>query len=219
MPAWGIDVSNHQGAFDFGRAAAEGYTFVTHKVTEGIGYTDPYWKRAQRAMRLHFPNRFGGYVYCRTDTDPELEADFLIAALGDSAIPVQIDYEDTAGGGSEADLAARVGAYRDRGVPLLPVYLPRWFWHARMGAPELPFLADVGLWNSDYVSGTGTGSALYPGDDSAGWAPFGGVEVKILQFSDRAAVAGQRVDVNAIRGSVAEIFGAGAAAGVDPQVL
>lgn len=210
-PIFGIDVSNHQGAFDFAAAAAEGYRFATHKVTEGTGYRDPYWARARVEMGQHFAGRFGGYVYCRTATDPGREADFLLAALGDPVIPVQIDYEDTAGGGSGADLAARVQAYRERGVRLLPVYLPRWYWRDHMRSPDLAFLADVGLWNSDYVSGSGYGSALYNAS-SSGWRGYGGALVQILQFTDRASVAGQLIDANAVRdsGTLDRIFGVSA---------
>lgn len=208
-PVFGIDVSNHQGNFDFARAAAEGYRFATHKVTEGTGYRDPYWPRARTEMAKHFPGRFGGYVFCRTNTDPQREADYLIEALGDRSIPVQIDYEDTTNGGSGRDLAARVKAYRDRGIKLLPVYVPRWFWRDRMGSPDLSFLADVGVWNSDYVNGSGFGSQLYPGNDYRGWASFTGAEVRILQFTEKAAVAGQLIDANAVKNTAAvdAIFG------------
>lgn len=207
-PVFGIDVSNHQGNFNFAGAAAEGYRFATHKVTEGTDYRDPYWPRARAEMAKHFPGRFGGYVFCRTNTDPQREADVMMAALGDLSIPVQIDYEDTTNGGSGADLARRVQAYRDRGARLLPVYLPRWFWEGRMGRPDLSFIRDVGLWNSNYVNGTGYGSALY-NPNSAGWQGFGGVDVRILQFTEQAQVAGQRIDANAVKDTAAlnAIFG------------
>ncbi|TWS20767.1 peptidoglycan DD-metalloendopeptidase family protein [Tsukamurella asaccharolytica] len=207
-PVFGIDVSNHQGDFNFAGAAAEGYRFATHKVVEGDGYADPFWPRARDEMRRHFPGRFGGYVFCRTNVDPQREADFMLGKLGDPSIPVQIDYEDTTNGGSGRDLAARVQAYRDRGVRLLPVYLPRWFWRDHMGSPDLAFLRDVGLWNSNYVSGTGYGSALYD-PNSAGWQGFGGADVRILQFTEQAQVAGQRIDANAVKDPAAldRIFG------------
>lgn len=207
-PVFGIDVSNHQREFNFAGAAAEGYRFATHKVTEGTDYRDPYWPRARAEMAKHFPGRFGGYVFCRTNTDPQREADVMMAALGDPSIPVQIDYEDTLNGGSGADLARRVQAYRDRGARLLPVYLPRWFWEGRMGRPDLSFIRDVGLWNSNYVNGTGYGSALY-NPNSAGWQGFGGVDVRILQFTEQAQVAGQRIDANAVKDAAAlnAIFG------------
>jgi hypothetical protein len=35
--SYGLDVSNHQGNFDFGRARAEGFAFATHKIKQGHG--------------------------------------------------------------------------------------------------------------------------------------------------------------------------------------
>lgn len=208
MTMFGIDVSNHQGAFDFAAAAAEGFTFATHKITEGT-WRDPLWPRARTEMAKHFPRRWGGYIFCRVNTDPDVEADAALAYCGGSDVRIQIDYEDPDGPGSIDDLLARVNALRARGFDLLPIYLPRWYWRDHMGAPDLSGLP-VGLWNSSYVSGVDYASVLYPGDDHPGWAPMGGKQVDILQFSESALVAGSRIDVNAIRGGathLADIFG------------
>lgn len=201
-PHWGIDVSNHQPGFNFEQARREGFTWATHKVTEGAGYRDPMWPRARDEMRRHFPGLFGGYVFCRRSSHPEAEADTLLAHLGDASIPIQLDYEDTKGGGTLDDMLARIAAIEARGMRVFSVYLPRWFWRDRMGSPTLP--ADLpALWNSDYGSNrAGYASAIYPGDHDLGWAPFGGRPVELLQFSERGVVAGtQPVDVNAYRGT------------------
>lgn len=204
MTLFGIDISNHQRDFNFGAAAAEGYSFATHKVTEGDGYRDPYWPRARDEMEKHFPGRHAGYVFCKVGTDPGREADAYFAHGGTPT--VQIDYEDLDRNGSGADLARRVEAFRERGAHLLPVYIPRWYWRDRMGSPDLSFLPSP-LWNSHYVAGSDYGSRLYPGDDwtdggSGGWAPFGGKDVAFLQFSEKGRVAGQSIDVNAYRGDL-----------------
>lgn len=203
---WGIDVSNHQGNFDFAAAKREGFTWATHKVTEGDGYRDPYWPRAREQMREHFADRFGGYVFCKVASDPQREADLLVQHLGDTSIPVQIDYEDHERRGSIDDLMRRIDAYTSRGLRLLPIYLPRWYWRDHMGAPSLAGLP-VGIWNSDYVNGTGFASALYPGNDSKGWQRFAvdAPEVVFLQFSEKGQVANQRIDVNAFRGTDADL--------------
>ncbi|WP_288076942.1 MULTISPECIES: peptidoglycan DD-metalloendopeptidase family protein [Rhodococcus] len=207
---WGLDLSNHQGDFDFAQARREGFTWVTHKVTEG-SWRDPKWPRAREQMREHFPGAFGGYVYCHVENDPQREADWLLDHLGDPSIPVQIDYEDLDGKGvpSVADLVARVDAYLARGVTLLPIYIPRWYWRDRMGAGSLAPLRDRGLtlWNSDYVNGSDVASRLYPGDGYKGWAPFAvdAPDIAFLQFSEKGKVAGQSVDVNAYRGSEAQL--------------
>lgn len=210
---FGIDVSNHQGAFDFAAAAREGFAFATHKITEGDYYTDDWWPRAKDEMRQHFPGRWGGYVFCRRWSHPEAEADLLLAHAGSADFPLQIDYEDTDGGGSLEDLHARIDAYRARGFNvLLPIYIPRWFWESRMGAPDLGSLP-VGIWNSHYSQADGTAHDLYwgaGGDTHPGWNPFPGKGVDILQFTETAWVAGQSIDANAVKGgidSVTRLFG------------
>lgn len=209
---FGIDVSNHQRAFDFAAAAREGFVFATHKITEGTGYRDPWWPRARIEMAQHFPGRWGGYVFCRTNTDPREEARVLADHAGGTDFPLQIDYEDTTNGGSLDDLRRRIDAYSEVGFEqLLPIYLPRWYWQGRMGSPDLSQLP-LGIWNSHYTSGFGYASDLYEriGDNHPGWAPMGGQPVEILQFSETATVAGQKIDVNAVRGGVArvaELFG------------
>lgn len=208
MTVYGIDVSNHQGAFDFAAARAEGFEFATHKITEGT-WRDPLWPRARAEMSKHFPGRWGGYVFCRVDTDPDEEADATLLHAGGPDVPIQIDYEDDRTPGSIEDLLTRVNALQERGFRLLPIYLPRWYWCGHMGAPDLSGLP-VGIWNSAYVPGVDYASVLYPGDSTAGWEPMGGKAVEILQFSESALVAGQRIDVNAVRGGaskLAEIFG------------
>ncbi|WP_254699240.1 peptidoglycan DD-metalloendopeptidase family protein [Rhodococcus sp. SGAir0479] len=202
---YGIDVSNHQKNFDFAAARAEGFTWATHKVTEGT-WRDPFWPRAREEMRKHFTGRFGGYAFCRVDTDPQREADTYLDHAGGTDFPLQIDYEDDENRGSLDDLLARISAYRERGVRLLPVYIPRWYWRDHMGAPNLSGLP-VGVWNSDYVAGTGYASNLYPGNGYKGWEPFhpGAAPVQLLQFSERGRVAGQTVDVNAFRGTTLEL--------------
>jgi hypothetical protein len=203
MTLFGIDVSNHQGNFDFARARSEGMVFATHKISEGSGYRDPYWPRAKAEMQKWFPGRWGGYVFCRRASDPAAEARTLASHAGSTDFPLQIDYEDTSGGGNYNDLVARINAYKAVGFKtFLPIYLPRWFWSGHMGSPNLANLpVDVGIWNSHYVNGSGLPAALYPGDAHAGWADMGNRRIDLLQFTENAGVAGQSIDANAFRGT------------------
>lgn len=208
MTLYGIDVSNHQGNFDFAAAKREGFVFATHKVTEGDSYKDPYWPRAREQMAEHFPGLFGAYVFCRKASHPEREADTLLAHLGDPKIPVQLDYEDTTGGGDIDDLRARIAAIEARGMRVFANYLPRWFWRDRMRSPNLA--GTPPLWNSHYIGGTGYASTLYetsPATVAAGWTPFhdGAPSIEILQFTEKARVAGQQIDANAFRGTEAQL--------------
>lgn len=208
MTLYGIDCSNHQGNFDFAAAKREGFVFATHKVTEGGSYKDPYWPRAREQMAEHFPGLFGGYVFCRKASHPEREADTLLAHLGDPKIPVQLDYEDTTGGGDIDDLRARIAAIEARGMRVFANYLPRWFWRDRMRSPNLA--GTPPLWNSHYIGGTGYASTLYetsPATVAAGWSPFhdGAPSIEILQFTEKARVAGQQIDANAYRGDISQL--------------
>lgn len=211
MTIYGLDISNHQSrdGFDVARARADGYEFLTHKMTEGT-WIDPFFAAVANEAARVFPGRFGGYVFCRVDTPPDIEADTVVrcaelAGFRPGQFPLQIDYEDTTRNGSVWDLSERVAAHLARGWDLLPVYLPRWYWSGRMGAPDLSALP-VGLWNSHYVGGDGPALELYPGDDFNGWADFGGRRVEILQFSERGHAAGESpIDLNAFRGTPEEL--------------
>lgn len=136
MTEFGIDISNNQNAFDFVAAAAEGITFATHKICEGT-WRDLFWLHVRAEMATHF-QFWGGYSHCRLDTAPEVEADAALSYIGDTDIPIQIDYEDLKGTPSIRDLLARIDALTERGFELLPVYLPRWYCRDYMGAHPTP---------------------------------------------------------------------------------
>ncbi|OLT33687.1 hypothetical protein BJF84_21365 [Rhodococcus sp. CUA-806] len=117
MTLYGVDVSNHQGNFNFGAAKAEGFSFATHKITEGNSYKDPYWPRALEQMREHFPGRFGGYHFWRRG-DANRQADLLLAHIGDPTVPIQLDFEDTdaAKNVSLDEMFGIIRAIEDRGM-------------------------------------------------------------------------------------------------------
>ena len=216
MTLYGIDVSNHQGAFDFAAARREGFVFATHKVTEGAGYRDPYWPRARDLKREHFPGLFAGYHFAKNGTDVRRQADELLAHLGDPSIPIQLDYEDPDTPGSVENMRALITEIEARGMRVFANYLPRWYWAGQMRGARLDGTPPI--WNSHYVPGAGYASVLYPGDSHRGWADFhdGAPPVALLQFSEQGRVAGQSIDVNAYRGSedqLRALFGGGSTGG------
>ncbi|MDM1889084.1 lysA, partial [Mycobacteroides abscessus] len=93
-------------------------------------------------------------------------------------------------------------AIEARGVRVALSYIPRWYWE-KIGKPDLSGVP--GLIQSSYVNGTAYASVLYPGDDSPRWAAFGGKTPDILQFTDKALVAGKSLDANAFRGTLAQL--------------
>ena len=107
-----------------------------------------------------------------------------------------LDFED--GSGNIDNFWAMLQAIEARGVHVALSYIPRWYWE-RIGRPDLSRVP--GLIQSSYVNGTGYASVLYPGDKSIRWAPYGGRQPDILQFTDKAQIAGKALDANAFRGS------------------
>lgn len=203
---FGPDISNHQANIDIAQIKREGFEFLFAKVSEGAGYKDPYWPRNRDAAREQ-GLILAGYHYVRTD-DPYRQADTFVSHLGDKSIPAMLDFELNSGGIS--NFWAVKNAIESRGVRVALSYIPKWYWRDHIGAPDLSGVP--GLIQSSYVNGTGYASNLYPGDDSARWAPYGNRQPILLQFTDKAQVAGQFVDANAFRGTpdqLRELLGQG----------
>jgi hypothetical protein len=191
---FGPDISNNNGVVDLDRVKAEGFEFVWAKVSEGTGFRDTYWPRTRDWAR-EIGLILAGYHYIR-ESDPNRQADLFVDQLGDRSIPAMLDFEE--GGGGIDNFWAVLHAIEARGVHVALSYIPRWYWE-RIGKPDLSRVP--GLIQSSYVDGTGYASVLYPGDDSIRWAAFGGRQPDVLQFTDRALIAGKSLDANAFRGS------------------
>lgn len=191
---WGIDISNHQGVMDLDRVKSEGFDFIWCKVSEGANYRDPFWP-ANRDNAKKAGLILAGYHYIRTG-DPLAQARTFVEHLGDRSIPAMLDFED--GSGDIGQFWAVKEAIESLGVKVKLSYIPDWYWE-RIGKPDLSEVP--GLISSEYVSGSGYASAIYPGDNSSFWKPYGGRTPDILQFTDRALVAGKYVDANAYRGT------------------
>ncbi|AWH13859.1 lysin A [Mycobacterium phage Ejimix] len=202
---WGIDISNHQGEMDLNRVKAEGFDFIWCKVSEGANYRDPFWpgnRDKARAAGLIL----AGYHYVRTG-DPAAQAKTFVEHLGDRSIPAMLDFED--GSGNIEQFWAVKAEIEKLGVQVRLSYIPDWYWE-RIGKPDLSKVP--GLISSEYVSGTGYASVLYPGNSSNFWKAYGGRTPDVLQFTDRALVAGKSVDANAFRGTpdkLRRLLGAG----------
>ena len=179
---------------DLDRVKAEGFEFVWAKVSEGTIFRDTYWPRTRDWARK-IGLILAGYHYVR-ESDPNRQADLFVDQLGDRSIPAMLDFEE--GSGGIDNFWAVLHAIEARGVHVALSYIPRWYWE-RIGRPDLSRVP--GLIQSSYVDGTGYASVLYPGDDSIRWAAYGGRQPDVLQFTDRALIAGKRLDANAFRGS------------------
>lgn len=195
---FGIDISNNNGTVDIDQVKAEGFQFVWAKVSEGATFRDVFWPRTRDWCR-QVGLALAGYHYIR-EGDANAQADNFVAQLGDKSIPAMLDFED--GSGGIDNFWAVKNAIEARGVRVALSYIPRWYWE-KIGKPDLSRVP--GLIQSSYVNGTAYASVLYPGDDSPRWAAFGGKTPDILQFTDKALVAGKSLDANAFRGTLAQL--------------
>ena len=203
MTIFGPDISSYQNGLDLSRLSAA--SFVIAKTTEGTYYTDSGysgWRRQAAALGKPFI-----WYHFLSGEDAHAQVAHTLANVGDASLPGMLDVEPA---GSFSPTLAQVIAYVDAadaaGLNLRLVYLPHWYWQ-QIGSPDLAPLADRGLRlvSSAYPGGSGTAAQLYPGDNAAGWQPYGGVTPLLYQYTNQAADGGQLVDMNAYRGTAAQL--------------
>lgn len=204
MTIFGVDAASYQGRVDW---AAEDTIcdFGWEKVTEGTGYTNPYWADAKTQMTAREPDGFtgGGYLFLEAGNGAA-QADHFAAVAGDmTGLGIGIDVEPTSGSNPVlADLTACATRLRSHypGHPLTG-YIPPWYW-GNQDTAEVNV-----LWASRYVYGFGAPATLYARVPASYWAPYGGGRVpSLLQFSSSASVPGVAgvCDVSAFRDTPAE---------------
>jgi len=203
-PQFGIDASSYQGNVNW--AVVDATTaFGFEKVTEGTGYTNPYWSNAKGALAARAKaSGFvpGAYLFLAQGNGAG-QADYFARQAGNiDGFAIAVDVEPSS---TRPDIGtARACFARLRqiypGRPLIG-YIPHWYW----GSQDTTF-CDV-LWASNYVTGTGSPSALYSKVSASQWAAYGGRPVTLLQFTSSASVpgVGGTCDCSAFRGTVAEL--------------
>lgn len=201
---YGVDVASYQGRPDWRRVHGAGIRFAFSKVTEATSYVNPTWAHNRDGMLALGDNFLPGAYHFLHGGDGAGQARYFLAHAGDvSGLAVALDVE--ASGADAATSRAWVDEFKDRtdGHPVIG-YFPRWYWEAQ-GRPDLSFFDTI--WQSAYVSGSGSAAALYGKVPASWWATFGGEPVSILQYSSSGSVSGisGRCDVNAYRGSLVEL--------------
>lgn len=205
MTLYGLDVADYQRGLRLDTAVEQGYTFAMAKVTEGtdwVASTYAQFRDDAEATGL----MFAAYHFLRSDSDIGQQARWCVSHLGDKSIPIMVDVETEGNSApSLTQIKAFVSAVHNAGGRVSLVYVPEWYWDSHMGRPSLVGLPAVV--SSKYVSGTGFASALYPGDGSSLWGPYGNVNPTILQFSSNAKYSGYTgtIDVDAFRGTVDQL--------------
>lgn len=204
---FGIDISGYQQGISLTRARSEGVEFCIAKVTEGTSYRSPAWP-AQRDQARAAGMLLAGYHYVRTG-NPAGEAAACKAWLGDSTIPIMLDWEQNSG--NIQNLIVVLNAFRQAGMRVTLGYIPRWYWQ-QTGGGDLRSLG-LALVSSRYpTSQLGVPAQIYRYVTQDTWSGYGGLNPSILQFTDRATVAGMQVDANAFLGTrdqLAALIGAG----------
>lgn len=182
-----------QAGISIEQIAKEGHSFLAVKASQG---TSTSWAAGAKAW-LDRADATGMVTYCYhylTTDDPAAQARAAKAAC--FGRPVMVDVED--GSGTVANLRAFLVACSSVGVRVPLVYLPRWY-HQQIGSPSLAGLPPIV--SSRYLTVAGLPASIYAQVPAAFWDSYGSGTTVVLQFTDRGTVAGQRVDVNAYRGT------------------
>jgi GH25 family lysozyme M1 (1,4-beta-N-acetylmuramidase) len=184
------DISAFQGNISLAGTVA-----VCAKATEGTGWTSANysWQKAEAARRGAF---FFAYHFLHAG-NASAQADYCFNVVGKN-VGLMLDWEPA--GSSRPgvnDAVAFIERYRALGGTVNIVYLPHWYW-AQMGSPSLGAIASRGCYNVNSAYTTYS-------DNSSNWNSFGGLEVKIWQYTSSFRFSGQNVDFNAFKGTVDEL--------------
>jgi hypothetical protein len=209
MTIYGWDLSHYDGP-DSRRAVAEGFSFFTHKAGGDALDTElgAWWS----LMKGYRGQALLGAYWVLYPGSPAARANAFIARLDaqcsgwrDGPFILQVDCERWGGDQGTVPGKADIRAFCDRLRYLAPklmpvVYAPKWVYGDSLSGLGYP------LWASNYVTGSGSASALYPGDGSSRWDSYSGQVPLILQFTSSATIAGQTTcDANAYRGTLAQL--------------
>lgn len=218
---WGstsLTTQGRQALLNFlGRLKNEGFAGVSHKMSQGSDFIDPYGAICQDWCDDNdFP--FIGYHYVDT-SDPAAQAQNWRNAGGrDNAM---LDFED--GSGDMGNFWAVTNGFNRAGVNIQLGYIPHWY----IGDQDLSGLPANGIFlvSSGYPTGytADYASTLYAnsgGDKGQGWNPYNGAAPAAWQFTSSAVVAGLNgVDCNAYLGpDLTVLFGGTPAPGPGASV-
>lgn len=196
------------------RAAGEGISFFTHKISEGTKTVHDHCGEMLKAAVAAKVPFVGAYVVPRTPGnsghgDIKAQVAFAITQL-DRQFPewkttpgffIQVDLEKWSYDAVSPNVGIQMVDEFTRVMGRRPVlYAPRWAYGDTIGgiAP---------LWASNYGSNVAQPfKELYAsrgGDTGEGWSAYSGRTPKIWQYGSNAVIGGQRqTDANAFRGTV-----------------
>lgn len=204
---FGVDVSEHQDGMSLAQAKREGVEFAIIRTTDGT--------HRDRCYRSHLEDAEGAgmltaaYHYLRNPSEGTSVAQQVQASLevmGDKKRPMWIDVETNAG--LHVDHIRQCKReFERRGVRVIGCYSYVPYWEGRI-APSEPDSHEFGaFWVAAYGQNPyGRPRDIYPGDRHQQWNyPLGNQKPALWQFGSNALVAGHAVDINAYRGSKAQL--------------
>lgn len=204
---FGVDVSEHQDGMSLAQAKREGMDFAIIRTTDGT--------HRDRCYRSHLEDAEGAgmitaaYHYLRNPSEGTTVAQQVQASLevmGDKKRPMWIDVETNAGLHVDHIRACK-REFERRGVRVIGCYSYVPYWEGRI-APSEPDSHEFGaFWVAAYGGNPrGKPRDIYPGDHHRQWDyPLGNQKPALWQFGSNALVAGHAVDINAFRGTRAEL--------------
>ena len=203
----GTDISEHQDGMSLKRAASEGIDFAIIRTTDGTYKDRCYHSHLEDAESAGLVT--AAYHYLRNPSEGTTVAQQVQASLevmGDKKRPVWIDVETPAG--------LHVGHIRQckrefekHGVRVIGAYSYVPYWEGSI-SPHEPDSHEFGaFWVAAYGQNPrGNPREIYPGDQHRQWDyPLGNQKPALWQYGSNAQVAGYSVDINAYRGTKAEL--------------
>lgn len=212
---FGVDVSEHQDGMSLKRAKQEGISFAILRLCDGT-YRDrtfnSHLKDAESAGLL-----VSTYWYLRAPSEGTTisqQVDVIDQQMkGRRDLSVWIDVESVSGSRkllTGADVHAAKRELEKRGYTVAGIYSGAWYWEKMPGGePSMDGLGS--LWVSHYGQRNAYGNyrTIYNNEGGAnhpGWSyPLGDKRPDILQYGSNGLVAGKYVDVNAFKGTRAEL--------------
>ena len=204
---FGVDVSEHQDGMSLAQAKQEGVDFAIIRTTDGT--------HRDRCYRSHLDDAesaglvTAAYHYLRNPSEGTTVAQQVQASLevmGDKKRPMWIDVETPAG--LHVDHIRQCKReFEKHGVHVIGAYSYVPYWEGRV-APHEPDSHEFGaFWVAAYGQNPyGKPRDIYPGDQHRQWNhPLGNQNPALWQYGSNAQVAGYSVDINAYRGSKAQL--------------
>jgi hypothetical protein len=197
---YGLDVHpKFQAGLNIEQVRAESFDFIAIKLSEATTtYPGLDWINRAKACGLLAL----GYHFLRPGNE-DVQARVFTQQLQAGGVPGMLDAEALADDGKTPTLTVTgirrfLSACTARGARIPLLYLPRWYWQ-RLGSPDLSGLP--ALWASSYVTGAGFAAELYESVTPTRWAAYGNLPVTVLQFTDKAHVAGKVIDADVFLGT------------------